>query len=58
MSNSRRKYDINILTLSTALPFMSQADMRNRLAKLERQINSGNRGLIEMYEHLVKEAML
>ena len=52
----KRKYDINILTLSTALPFMSQADMQNRLRKLERQINNGNRELIKMYEHLVNES--
>lgn len=55
MNNSKRKFDLSILTL-TAVPFMSQADMQNRLSKLERQINNGNRGLIKMYEHLVNES--
>jgi hypothetical protein len=53
----KRKFDLSILTL-TALPFMSQADMQNRLRKLERQIKNGNRGLMKMYGHLKEEALL
>jgi hypothetical protein len=53
----RHKFDPNILNL-IATPFMTEADMQNRLSKLERQINNGNRGLIKMYEHLKEEAIL
>ena len=54
----KRKYDINILTLTASPCFLTAVDMSNRLTSLERQIKNGNKGLIKMYEHLRKEAML